>query len=260
MTERLDKFLSTQTMLSRSEIKKHLAHGKGTVNGKVVWGGNRKIDPEKDEITIFGKIIEYRNDIYIILNKPEGIVCATKDPRDKTVTDILPQELQRKDIFPAGRLDKDSLGMVFITNDGTLSHKILSPKKHIPKYYLVKLAKPFKNEYVDTFNKGMEIDGGEKCLPAHVRQADTLENTAFVELLEGKFHQVKRMFSAVENHVEKLMRIQMGSLAMPAELGVGEHMELLHKDVENLVKITPFDEVFEKRRPFFPSYLINNSL
>ncbi len=257
MKIRLDRFLSEQTMFTRTDISKLLWKRKISVNGKIVREGELKIDPQIDGITALGRKIVYREKIYMILNKPDGCICATEDKNDTTVIDLVPDELKRKDIFPAGRLDKDSEGMVLITNDGALSHRILSPKKHIPKYYVVKLSKKFGENYESLFESGLTIDGGEVCLPARVRQCPDAVNMAFIELFEGKFHQVKRMFQTVENNVEKLVRIQMGMLEMPENLEVGGCMEILHNDVEKLLKSEPFDEVFNRNLKKFSSYLIN---
>ncbi len=254
---RLDKFLSTQTSITRSEIKKLLSKNKVTVEGKIVKDGSLKIDPSTTEVILDGKKIEYRDKIYIILNKPQGYICATHDKKEKTVMELLPEEYRRKDIFPAGRLDKDTVGMVLLTNDGELSHKILSPKSHIPKYYIVKLAETFKNEYIQKFKQSVVIDGGEVCLPAKVRGFEKCGNTALLEICEGKFHQVKRMFEAVENKVLKLERIQMGNLPIPTKLGLGEHIEIMHKDVENLLKQPDFELVYKRVFGDFSSYWIN---
>lgn len=257
MKQRLDKFLSAQTVFTRTDISKLLWKRKVSVNGKITREGEMKIDPEKDKVEVSGKEILYREKMYILLNKPAGYVSATEDKNDLTVIDLVPDELKRKDIFPAGRLDKDSEGMVFITNDGPLSHRILSPKKHIPKYYMVKLSEKFGENYEDLFSKGITINGGEECLPARVKCCPSTEKVAFIELFEGKFHQVKRMFEAVENNVEKLVRIQMGGLPMPVELELGSCMELLHNDVESLLKKPSFDEVFKNFSVQFSSYWIN---
>lgn len=234
MKIRLDKFLSMQTVYTRTDISKLLWKEKVTVNGKTVRKGEVKIDSESDRIEVLGREIKYREKIYMILNKPEGYICATEDKKSRTVMDLVPEELKRKDIFPAGRLDKDSEGMVLITNDGKLSHRILSPKKHIPKYYIVKLIKKFGENYEEAFLEGIRLEGEERCMPAKVRMCPNAENMAFIELFEGKFHQVKRMFQAVENNVEKLVRIRMGGLEMPEKLGLGGCIEILHNDVENL--------------------------
>ncbi len=257
MSQRLDKFLSSQTIYTRTDISKLLWKRKVAVNGKIIREGEMKINPESDRVEVMGREILYRENIYIILNKPEGYVCATEDKKDPTVIELVPEELRRKDIFPAGRLDKDSEGMVLITNDGSLSHKILSPKKHIPKYYLVKLSQKFGENYEKRFQEGVELENGEKCLPAKVRVCPDAENMAFVELFEGKFHQVKRMFQSVENSVEKLVRIRMGGLQMPEKLGKGQCMEILHNDVEKLLKADPFETVFESIFVKNSSYWIN---
>jgi 16S rRNA pseudouridine516 synthase len=257
MTVRLDRFLSTQTNFTRTDIKKLLWKRKITVDGKVIRDGELKINPETADVIADGRKIVYRDKVYIILNKPEGVVCATEDKHDQTVIDLLGDDMKRKDIFPAGRLDKDTIGMVLITNDGALSHRILSPKKHIPKYYIVKLAESFQQDYVRQFAEGIVIDGSERCLPAKVRQCPDNENTALIELFEGKFHQIKRMFSAVENNVESLARIQMGNLPIPEKLALGDYIEIMHKDVENLLKTPDFDEVFRSIPENFSSYWIN---
>lgn len=257
MKQRLDRFLSEQTIYTRTDISKLLWKGKISVNDKIIKKGELKIDPLNDKIAAIGRDIKYRDKIYMILNKPDGYVCATEDKNDKTVIDLVPDDLKRKDIFPAGRLDKDSKGMVIITNDGELSHKILSPKKHIPKYYIVRLREKFGENYEKLFSEGLTLEDGTSCQPAKVRVCPNAENIAFIELFEGKFHQVKRMFLAVENHVERLVRICMGGLEMPEKLGIGECMEILHNDVENLLKPSSFDEVFNRFLSNFSSIWIN---
>ena len=256
-SQRLDKFLSSQTEYTRTDISKLLWKRKVSVNGKTVRDGEFKINPDLDRIEVSGREIKYRENMYIVLNKPAGYVCATEDKNDPTVIGLIPEELRRKDLFPAGRLDKDSEGMVLITDDGTLGHKILSPKNHIAKYYVVKLAERFGENYERLFREGITLGNGESCLPAAVRCCPDSENIAFIELFEGKYHQVKRMFAAVENHVEKLVRIQMGGLEMHAGIGIGECMEILHNDVEKLLKPTRFDEVFSSFSEKFSSYWIN---
>ena len=248
-SQRLDKFLSSQTVYTRTDISKLLWKRKVSVNGKTAREGELKINPAADRIEVSGREIKYRENMYIVLNKPSGYVCATEDKNDPTVIGLIPEELRRKDLFPAGRLDKDSEGMVLITDDGTLGHKILSPKNHIAKYYVVKLAERFGENYERLFREGITLGNGESCLPAAVRCCPDSENIAFIELFEGKYHQVKRMFAAVENHVEKLVRIQMGGLEMHAGIGIGECMEILHNDVEKLLKrhaLMRFSAVFQK--------------
>ncbi len=257
MTLRLDKFISSQTEITRSEIKKLLSKNKVTLNGTVIRDGSIKIDPQTDKITAEGKEIDYLDKVYIILNKPEGYVCAVEDKKEKTVLELLDGKYRRKDIFPAGRLDKDTVGMVLITNDGKLSHKILSPKSHIPKYYIAKLAENFKDEYIEIFEHGVKINGGDICLPAKVRAIENNANMSLLEISEGKFHQVKRMFKSVGNKVVKLQRIQMGGLEIPDKLAVGEYIDIIYKDVEKLLEEPDFEAVFSRTCEKFSSYWIN---
>ncbi len=254
---RLDKFISERTEYTRSQIKEMAGQGKITVNGMTIKKPDVKIVAESAEICVCGEKI--RNDIfrYIIMNKPDGYVSSTEDNDGISVLELVPQELKVKGLFPAGRLDKDSLGLLLVTNDGGLAHRILSPKSHIPKIYIVKLAKPFQSKYVDLFWNGIVLGDGEQCLPARVRSIGNCENMAFVELHEGKYHQVKRMFAAVDNHVEKLMRISVGGLILPEKLGIGECMELLHKDVENLFQPLDFDRFCENFFSEFSAIPIN---
>lgn len=254
---RLDKFISERTEYTRSQIKEMAGQGKITVNGVTIKKPDVKIVAESADICVCGEKI--RNDIfrYIIMNKPDGYVSSTEDNDGISVLELVPQELKVKGLFPAGRLDKDSLGLLLVTNDGGLAHRILSPKNHIPKIYIVKLAKPFQSKYVDLFWNGIVLGDGEQCLPARVRSIGNCENMAFVELHEGKYHQVKRMFAAVDNHVEKLMRISVGGLILPEKLGIGECMELLHKDVENLFLPLDFDRFCENFFSEFSAIPIN---
>ena len=170
---------------------------------------------------------------------------------------LIPPDMRTKDMFPAGRLDKDSLGALLITDDGDLAHRILSPKRHIPKIYIVKLDRPFQNKYVDIFKKGIALSNGEQCLPALVRKAENSDLLAFIQLNEGKYHQVKRMFASVDNHVETLMRVSVGGLILPEKLACGQCMELLHKDVENLFRPIDFEAFCSDFSAFFSALLIN---
>lgn len=255
---RLDKFISERTEYSRSEIKSLAAKGKITVGGSAVKRSDVKIDPGSDSVTVCGQVISAERFRYILLNKPEGYVCSTDDHDGATVMELIPPELRTKGMFPAGRLDKDSLGALLITDDGDLAHRILSPKRHIPKVYIVKLARPFESKYVDIFKNGIVLSSGEECRPARVRNVENCDKLAFIQLYEGKYHQVKRMFASVENYVERLMRISLGGLILPEKLGVGECMELLHKDVENLFKEPDFDLLCAGFGDFFSAILINN--
>lgn len=254
---RLDKFISERTEFSRSQIKQFAAKGQISLNGCAVKKSDTKIDPDNDSISVAGREISAQRFRYLLLNKPEGYVCSTNDNDGASVLELIPPELRTKGLFPAGRLDKDSLGALLITDDGDLAHHILAPKSHIPKIYIVKLDRPFQNKYIDIFKKGIVLADGEACLPAKVRKAENCDKLAFIEIFEGKYHQIKRMFAAVGNHVDVLMRISLGGLILPEKLGFGECMELLHKDVENLFNRPDFDLFCQSLSPFFSAILIN---
>lgn len=255
---RLDKFISERTEYTRSQIKELAAKGRITADGKIISKADMKVDTDSVSVFIGGEKV--KNDIfrYILLNKPDGYVSSTDDNDGTSVLELVPPEMRAKGLFPAGRLDKDSLGALLITNDGELAHKILSPKNHVSKIYIVKLAKPFKSKYIDLFWRGIVLSDGEQCMPARVRSIKNCDNMAFIELHEGKYHQVKRMFAAVENHVEKLMRISVGGLILPEKLGLGQCMELLHKDVENLFLPIDFDHFCDNFFSEFSAIPINN--
>lgn len=254
---RLDKFICDNTEYSRSQIKELIRKGTIKVDGVCVKKSDIKINPDENTVeTPLGQI-EYKKYTYIILNKPTGYVCSTDDPDSPTVLELVPPEMRVKGLFPAGRLDKDSIGMVLLTNDGALSHKILAPKSHIPKYYVVKLAEPLKSKSVDLFSKGIILQNGEVCLPAKVKPIENHENWAFIEICEGKYHQVKRMFASVENHVEILFRFCMGNLQIPEKLKESQCIEVMHKDVERLLESPDFDLIYQNLYVYFSSYLIN---
>jgi 16S rRNA pseudouridine516 synthase len=255
---RLDKFISERTQYSRSQIKELVRKGNILLNGTPVKKPDIKINLTSDSVNVCGQEIIYREHTYVLLNKPEGYVCST-DPKDgTTVMELVPPELRTKDMFPAGRLDKDSLGAILLTDDGQLAHRILSPKNHIPKIYIVKLDIPFESKYIDVFKNGVILSSGEQCLPAKVKGIENCDKLAFVELHEGKYHQVKRMFAAVGNNVEVLMRVSVGGLILPEKLGKGQCMELLHKDVENLFTPLDFEDFCRNFAPVFSAIVINN--
>lgn len=230
---RLDKFIAEQANVTRSEAKQLLKKGEITVNGAVVKSGDAQISPETDNIFVCGKEISYRRFVYIMLNKPSGVICATRDELSETVLELIPAELRRKGLFPAGRLDKDTEGFVFITDDGALAHKMLSPKNHIEKEYIVTLEAPFREEYIKAFADGLTIDGGEKCLPA-VLIPTSDERVVRLILHEGKYHQVKRMMKSVGNCVAKLKRVRMGGIVLDAALSSGGCREITSEEIGTL--------------------------
>lgn len=223
---RLDKFISSQrTDLSRNDVKALVKKGRVTVDGEKIKKSDIQIDENKARVCVDGSEIEYRRFIYLMLNKPQGVVCSTKEGACPTVIDIIPEKYRREGLFPAGRLDKDTEGFVLLTDDGQLAHRMLSPKSHVPKRYFVRLDKPYEQSYTQAFADGMTIDGGEECLPA---EFIPLENNNECELVlhEGKFHQVKRMFEALGNKVIYLKRICIGSLPLDEGLALGEVKEI----------------------------------
>lgn len=254
---RLDRFISERTEYTRSQIKALASKGGITVNGTASKKTDLKINPDKDRVSVMGNEVRAERFRYILMNKPDGYICSTEENDGVSVMKLIPSGMRTKNMFPAGRLDKDSLGALLLTDDGGLAHRILSPDKHIPKIYIVKLARPFQIKYVNLFADGIVLSDGTRCMPAKVKGAESTDNLAFIQLNEGKYHQVKRMFSAVGNHVEKLMRVSVGGLILPEKLGFGECMELLHKDVENLFSPLDFDCFCNDFFGIFSAFLIN---
>jgi len=210
-----------------------ISRGKVTVNGVKVNVPEMKINETEDRVFLCAKHILYRQYMYIMLNKPVGVVTAVRDELSETVMELLPPELKRRKLFPAGRLDKDTEGFVFITDDGDLAHRMLSPKSHVEKEYIVTLEKPAEEFYEKAFAAGLEIDNKELCLPAKILFTET-PYVVSLTLTEGKYHQVKRMMEAVGNKVVSLKRIRIGGIALDENLAPGECREILHKEITSL--------------------------
>ena len=256
---RLDKLLADRTQYSRAEVKKILRTRAVTVDGIAETDGSRKLDPETQSVTCMGKPVRGGEHVYILLNKPADVICATEDKVHKTVIDLVPPELRVKGLFPAGRLDIDSTGMVLLTDDGDLAHRMLSPKTHVPKCYLVRLARPCEKNYAARFAEGMVLSDGTECLPAELKIVPDIANYALVWLHEGKYHQVKRMFAAVGNHVEHLHRVAVGSFLLPPELAPGTCLEIFHKDIGHMLKTCDSSVLYDRIMYAFSSYSINES-
>ena len=235
---RLDKFLADVGLGSRKEVKGLIKKGQVTVNGKAIKSAEFQVKELLDEIAYLDEKLMYQKNFYYLLNKPAGVVSATQDNYDETVLDLLNDFDYREDLFPVGRLDKDTEGLLLITNDGALAHRLLSPKKHVEKEYFAKVAGVMTAEDIDAFSKGLVISQGEETLPAvlTIDAVNEAEQTSDIRLIlhEGKFHQVKRMVKAVGKEVTYLKRIRMGNVVLPADLGLGEYRELT---AEELVKI-----------------------
>ena len=236
--ERLDKFLCSQSNLTRSEAGRAIRCGRVTVDGTVCRQAAQKIDPDKQKVAVDGKVIGYAEYVYWMLNKPAGILCVSRDPKAPTVVDLLPLEARRKGLFPAGRLDKDTHGMVLITDDGDFAHRMLSPRHHIPKTYHARLDKPMPADAPQRFADGLELGNGEECKPAQVRLLEEGENPLVeVILVEGKYHQIKRMFAAVGCHVDWLKRVKMGNLPLDESLAEGECRLLTPEEKDSILPI-----------------------
>ena len=232
--ERLDKIIASQGKYSRSEVKKLVKAGLVKVNGKVVKTSDVKCDTASDEIIVDGVSLNYKKHIYIMLNKPKGVISATEDASQKTVIDLVPPELMRAGLFPAGRLDGDTTGFVLITDDGDFAHRILSPKNHIMKTYHATLRRPLTDEDIIKFKEGLTLGDGTKCLEAHVRMLPDRECVAEVIICEGKYHQVKRMFASLDNKVLELRRVKMGELDLDEGLAEGECRELTAAELDKV--------------------------
>ena len=230
---RLDKLLSASGFGSRKEMKLLLRSGAVSVNGKTQKFADFQVDPSTDEIYVNGAHLVYNPYAYLMLNKPAGVVSATYDNRDQTVLSLVPEAYQHYELFPVGRLDKDTEGLLLLTNDGALAHFLLSPKRHVPKRYTALLDRPACEADVLLFRQGILLDDGQKTLPAELILSEE-PGRAEVVLHEGKFHQVKRMFAAVGKKVIYLKRISFGPLCLDASLLPGELRELTAEEIQAL--------------------------
>lgn len=231
---RLDKFLTEMGIGTRMEVKKYIKQGKVKVDGAVVKLPETKVDTDRQEITYLEHPVQYEAFEYFMLNKPAGVVSATTDAREKTVLDLI-SEKKRKDLFPVGRLDKDTEGLLLITNDGELAHRLLAPKKHVDKVYYAKVKGIVTEQDVVAFAEGISIGQGETAKPAalEILVSDVLSEIRLT-IQEGKFHQVKRMFAAVGKEVVYLKRLSMGSLILDEGLRPGEYRPLTKEEIEGL--------------------------
>ncbi len=230
---RIDKFLSNMGIASRTESSKAARGGLVLVNGAPVKKADVHIDPEKDVITYCGRKIEYRKYTYILMNKPDGVVSATEDGKDKTVIDLLPEELQRLDLFPCGRLDKHTLGLVMLTDDGDLAHRLLSPKHHVNKKYRFECKFPLTRDEVEYLEKGATLEDGYITKPSEI-ELDDDNQSGYITLVEGKYHQIKRMLESVNNKITYLERVTFGPLCLDKSLGRGEWRFLSKEEIERL--------------------------
>jgi 16S rRNA pseudouridine516 synthase len=236
MKLRIDKMLSNIGVGSRKEIKQYAKNGLIKINDVVVKDSSKIIDTEKDVVKYNGETMKYVQQIYLMMNKPQGVVSATEDNYDKTVIDLLYDEDSFYEPFPVGRLDKDTEGLLLITNDGQLTHDLLSPKKHVDKTYYVEAAEEVTDDDVKTFEKGIVLtEENYTTLPAKLEIIESgYPSKCYVTIREGKFHQVKRMFIAINNEVTYLKRVSMGPIKLDEKLALGEYRHLTEKEVEIL--------------------------
>ena len=230
---RIDKFLSNMGIATRTESSKAARQGGILVNGVVVKKADIHIDPEKDVVTYLGRRIEYRKYTYILMNKPDGVVSATEDGRDKTVIDLLPEELQKLNLFPCGRLDKHTLGLVMLTDDGDLAHRLLSPKHHVKKKYYFESKFPLNDDEISYLEKGATLEDGYITKPSEIELFED-KKSGYITLVEGKYHQIKRMLESVNNKITYLERITFGPLVLDEKLARGEWRFLTDNEIKGL--------------------------
>ena len=239
--KRLDKFLVEMSVASRSTIKDMAKKGRITVNGQIVKASDTKIDESADVVAVDGQVIVFSSTEYFMLNKPAGVITATLDKKAKTVLDLL-DERTRNDLFPVGRLDKDTEGLLLITNDGDLAHRLLAPKKHVDKVYYADIRGVVTDEHVRQFASGLTLSDGTAVMPGElvVLDVDSTAKTSRICLTihEGKFHQVKRMFEAVGTEVTYLKRLSMGPLSLDENLLPGEYRRLTDEEINMLKEAT----------------------
>jgi len=241
---RIDKILSHLGLATRSEAKKLAKAGLIKVNGETVRDSGAKVDPVADVLEVRGERVYFRRYIYLMMNKPQGVISATEDLRDRTVLDLLSDEHRAFEPFPVGRLDKDTEGLLLLTNDGQLAHRLLSPKKHVPKLYYAEIDGLVDDRDIDSFRQGVELDDGYVTMPAKLTVLETMPSDTGgrskieVELHEGKYHQVKRMFAAVGKKVVYLKRMAMGGLKLDPGLALGRYRELTETELASLTEGT----------------------
>ncbi len=228
---RLDKLLAHSGYGSRKEVKEMIRKGYVSVNEEIIYDDDYKVNETLDEVIVDGMIIDYQKYVYLMLNKPDGYISATYDPNEPIVLDLI-EDKPLRGLFPVGRLDKDSEGLLLITNDGKLAHELLSPKRHVKKVYYIEYQGELDKDVVNKFKEGIILDDGYKCLPGEIELLEG--NKAYVTISEGKFHQVKRMISATNGEVTYLKRIKFGPLELDKNLENGEYRFLNEEELMNL--------------------------
>lgn len=233
--ERLDKIVANQFCVGRTEARRLIRIGKVEVDGKVIKNFSQHVNPQTSEIIVDSQKMEYQEHIYLMMNKPKGVLSATNDKNSKTVIDLIPDKYRRKGLAPVGRLDKDTTGLLLITDDGEFAHKVISPKSEIIKKYLVEVDSAITNEMCEIFKKGVILADGTSCLPAELKIINNKPAfTCEISIMEGKYHQIKRMLGTVGLGVNQLERLSIGGLMLDENLELGE-CKILSKNELNAV-------------------------
>lgn len=232
--QRLDKIIASQLNISRTNAKTDIRNGFVSVDGVTVKDPALSYSPEKANITYKGQAVNFKEYVYIVMNKPKGVLSASSDKNRKTVVDLVPSELKRPNLSPVGRLDKDTTGLLLITDDGQFAHKVISPKSDIKKVYEAVLDNEIPQSAVEQFARGVVLADGTKCLPARLQILSPL--VAKVEIREGKYHQIKRMFGVVGLGVNGLKRISIGKFVLPTELEEGQCRELTQEELQKIAQ------------------------
>ena len=230
---RLDKFLCDSLNMTRKEAKESVKKGKVVVNGEAIKKPEYKVDAEQDQVEFDHKLIQFEQFHYLMLHKPQGVVSATKDHHDQTVLDLIHEDYKDR-LFPVGRLDKDTEGLLLLTDDGMLAHELLSPRKHVDKVYFAKVSGQFGENEIARFKEGLDIGNGERSKQARLQilKADVQESEVLITIMEGKFHQVKKMFLAIGVKVTALKRVQFGDFTLDSELAEGQYRPLNQDELQ----------------------------
>lgn len=233
--QRLDKILGNSGFGSRKDVKHLIKQGLVWIDGSIAKDPGIQVNTEASAIVIDGSPLNYKKHIYIMMNKPQGVISATYDGRHKTVINLLPLEYKNIELFPAGRLDIDTEGFILLTNDGDFAHEILAPKKHIPKTYFARIDGKVGRDDAEKFKQGVVLEDGYRCLPAELRVLESGEKSEIeLTIYEGKFHQVKRMFEAVGKRVTYLKRTAMGGLKLDKMLELGQCREITDEELKDI--------------------------
>jgi 16S rRNA pseudouridine516 synthase len=237
--ERLDKILASQNFGSRKEVGAAIRGGRVSIGGKTVLKPDFKMDPESGAIAVDGNEIVFKRRLYLMMNKPAGVLSASRDTRARTVVDLLPEPYRRRGIFPAGRLDRDTEGLLILTDDGLFAHRMLSPRSHVKKWYEARLAAPVTEEDRAAFRAGIQLSDWT-CLPAELQVLEEGQSPVVcVRICEGKYHQVKRMFAARGNQVLRLRRVRIGGLSLDPELVSGKTREMSPEECRRIFHNEP---------------------